>query len=431
MDEDAQLMLALQRGEDGAFDALFDRWATRLIRFLGRMVNDRAVAEELVQETFLRVYRSRERYAPDARFSTWLFTIAANAARNELRRPYRRHAHQSVHAPVGSGRAEDGPRLELVGDTRPADTIVETKRLGAAVESALGRTAGTSARRTLALRGRGSFACQSRRSVGHECEEREVPGPPRQNPPGRRAGRATPGRPERTGTHRAPPARKKTVNPELEERLSALLDGALSAQEEAGLRAELERSPALRERLAALAAVDEALRALPDPEAGSALKERVRARIADESAPPVPRRERRTAPFRTRRRYLIAAAIAAGLSVLILVGNPEDTSDAPDLPGARLAAADPEGPDDSASVPVVPQRTGEDVAAEEPAADGWMPDDFLVPTEIAEADAGSGAVAEGDLEIAEGDLEIAEGDLHVVGVLELLAALDELEGASG
>ena len=134
MDKDAQLMLAFQRGEDGAFDALFDRWATRLIRFLGRMVKDPAVAEELVQETFLRVYRARERYSPNARFSTWLYTIAANTARNELRRPYRRHVHQSVDADPDGER----PRLELVGKTQPTDTALDARRLGAAVEGALG-----------------------------------------------------------------------------------------------------------------------------------------------------------------------------------------------------------------------------------------------------------------------------------------------------
>ena len=100
MDEDVQLMLAFQRGEEGAFDALFDRWATRLLRFLTRMVKDRAVAEELVQETFLRVHRARERYSPDAKFSTWLYTIAGNAARNELRRPFRRHVHESTDAVI-------------------------------------------------------------------------------------------------------------------------------------------------------------------------------------------------------------------------------------------------------------------------------------------------------------------------------------------
>ena len=85
-----RLMLAFQSGEPAAFDALFRRWAAPLLRYLERMVRDAGTAEELVQEVFLRVYRARERYAPDARFSTWLYRIATNLALNELRRPRRR-----------------------------------------------------------------------------------------------------------------------------------------------------------------------------------------------------------------------------------------------------------------------------------------------------------------------------------------------------
>src|SRR3990172_4006941 len=89
-------MLAFRNGDERAFDALFERWAGRVLRFVERMVREPGVAEDLVQETFLRVWRARERYAPEARFSTWLFTIAGNAARNELRRQFRGAAHDSL-----------------------------------------------------------------------------------------------------------------------------------------------------------------------------------------------------------------------------------------------------------------------------------------------------------------------------------------------
>jgi RNA polymerase sigma-70 factor (ECF subfamily) len=93
VDEDVRLMLAFRDGDDRAFDQLFERWAGRVLRFVERMVGEASVAEELVQETFVRVWKARARYAPEARFSTWLFTIAGNAARNELRRPFRRSPH--------------------------------------------------------------------------------------------------------------------------------------------------------------------------------------------------------------------------------------------------------------------------------------------------------------------------------------------------
>jgi RNA polymerase sigma-70 factor (ECF subfamily) len=130
-DEDVRLMLAFRGGDDAAFEALFERWAARLLRFLERMVRDTAVAEELVQETFLRVHRARTRYEPDAKFSTWLYTIASNVARNELRRPFRRAPHDSTDA------EREGAPLELAAEDSPVDEIVNARREGSEVEAAL------------------------------------------------------------------------------------------------------------------------------------------------------------------------------------------------------------------------------------------------------------------------------------------------------
>jgi len=96
VDEDAALMLAFGRGDEAAFDRLFGRWGGRLQSYLQRMVSDRATAEELVQETFLRVHRARERYQAESRFSTWLYRIGTNLALNELRRPRRSRPHAST-----------------------------------------------------------------------------------------------------------------------------------------------------------------------------------------------------------------------------------------------------------------------------------------------------------------------------------------------
>ncbi len=134
-DEDVQLMLAFAGGDEAAFDALFDRWAARLLRFLERMVKDSAVAEELLQESFLRVHRAKARYRPDARFSTWLFTIAGNVARNELRRPFRRSPHESTERDDGGER----PPLVLVGEGPGVDGVVDARRQGAETLAALDR----------------------------------------------------------------------------------------------------------------------------------------------------------------------------------------------------------------------------------------------------------------------------------------------------
>lgn len=71
-------MAAFQEGDEGAFAELFERHGKPLLNFFYRMCYDRAASEDLVQETFLRVIRSRETWRPDASFTTWLYTVARN-----------------------------------------------------------------------------------------------------------------------------------------------------------------------------------------------------------------------------------------------------------------------------------------------------------------------------------------------------------------
>jgi len=84
-DLDAQLMLRVKEGDDESFRVLLEKYRNPVIHFAYRMVQDRAISEELAQEVFLRVYRSRETYEPTARFTTWLFRIATHLALNWLR----------------------------------------------------------------------------------------------------------------------------------------------------------------------------------------------------------------------------------------------------------------------------------------------------------------------------------------------------------
>lgn len=83
-------MLAVRDGNAGAFDELMLRYQNRVITVLAHLTGRRDLAEDLAQEVFLRVYRSRKRYAAGAKFSTWLFTIANNVAANALRSQARR-----------------------------------------------------------------------------------------------------------------------------------------------------------------------------------------------------------------------------------------------------------------------------------------------------------------------------------------------------
>jgi RNA polymerase sigma-70 factor (ECF subfamily) len=85
LDYDAELMLRVKDGDGGSFALLLEKHRSSVVHFLYRMVQNYPVAEELAQEVFLRVYRSRATYEPRARFTTWLFRIATRLALNELR----------------------------------------------------------------------------------------------------------------------------------------------------------------------------------------------------------------------------------------------------------------------------------------------------------------------------------------------------------
>ena len=85
LDCDAELMLRVKEGDGASFGVLLDKYRSPVVHFLFRMIQNQAVAEELAQEVFLRVYRSRGTYEPTAKFTTWLFRIATHLALNTLR----------------------------------------------------------------------------------------------------------------------------------------------------------------------------------------------------------------------------------------------------------------------------------------------------------------------------------------------------------
>jgi RNA polymerase sigma-70 factor (ECF subfamily) len=85
LDLDAELMLRVKEGDGASFGVLLNKHRASVVHFLYRMVQNHAVAEELAQEVFLRVYRSRGTYEPTAKFTTWLFRIATHLALNSLR----------------------------------------------------------------------------------------------------------------------------------------------------------------------------------------------------------------------------------------------------------------------------------------------------------------------------------------------------------
>ncbi len=110
---DQEWMLRVRAGDREAFSVLAEKYRTPVVHFLYRMVHEPALAEELAQEVFLRIYRARKSYRPQAKFSTWLFRIATNVALNSLRDGrMRRTLETSLDADTGpsaSLRASQAP----------------------------------------------------------------------------------------------------------------------------------------------------------------------------------------------------------------------------------------------------------------------------------------------------------------------------------
>jgi RNA polymerase sigma-70 factor (ECF subfamily) len=126
LDADAELMLRFQAGEAACFDELVARYQRPLLGFVYRMVRNQAASEELLQEAFLRVYRHRDRYRPQARFSTWMYQIASRLALNYLRDHRRDRFNDSL-----DDRADDDTAPLQVADQRPTaeQVLVEASAL--------------------------------------------------------------------------------------------------------------------------------------------------------------------------------------------------------------------------------------------------------------------------------------------------------------
>jgi len=103
LEQDAQLMLRVGEGDDTSFALLLERHRGPVVHFLYRMVQYQAVSEELAQEVFLRVYRSRSTYEPTAKFTTWLFRIATHVALNSIRDGKKEKGHESLDVETSDG----------------------------------------------------------------------------------------------------------------------------------------------------------------------------------------------------------------------------------------------------------------------------------------------------------------------------------------
>jgi RNA polymerase sigma-70 factor, ECF subfamily len=127
---DADVMLRVKDGDDSAFDYLVQKYRRPMVNFMARMAHNTAVAEELAQEVFLRVYRSRGTYQVSAKFTTWLYRIAVNLAVNHARDTRHERAEKTVsldEPDPESGRTLDVPDAALDAE----ENLVRRERLRA------------------------------------------------------------------------------------------------------------------------------------------------------------------------------------------------------------------------------------------------------------------------------------------------------------
>ena len=127
-DSDAEIMLRAKGGDQSAFEYLVQKYRRPMVSFMYRMARNAAAAEDLAQEVFLRVYRSRESYEASAKFTTWLYRIATNLAVNHARDT--RHERPEVQVSLDEPDEESGATIELPDGTLNAEQqIVRRERM--------------------------------------------------------------------------------------------------------------------------------------------------------------------------------------------------------------------------------------------------------------------------------------------------------------
>jgi RNA polymerase sigma-70 factor (ECF subfamily) len=127
---DAAIMLRVAAGDEEGFNYLAEKYHRPIIHFLFRMVRNQAIAEELAQEVFLRVYRSRASYRAEARFTTWLYRIAVNLAVNHARDTRHERAARNVY--LDAPDEETGTTPDVADDQPSAEqSLLREERMAA------------------------------------------------------------------------------------------------------------------------------------------------------------------------------------------------------------------------------------------------------------------------------------------------------------
>ena len=131
---DEELITQFQNGNESAFSLLVSRFKNPLMNYVYRYIGDRDEAEDIVQETFVKVYNNANAYKPIAKFSTWIYTVAGNLARTAIRRK----KIGQVFSIFKLRRDEDGGSFDIPDMTYSAEKRVEERFRSDAIQKALG-----------------------------------------------------------------------------------------------------------------------------------------------------------------------------------------------------------------------------------------------------------------------------------------------------
>jgi RNA polymerase sigma-70 factor (ECF subfamily) len=138
-DPDIRLMLRAKEGDSAAFEALFQKYHDKLVRYLFHRVLDHAVAEDLAQDTFLRVYCARERYEATAKFTSWLYQIAVRVAINWMRDEQSGCRVIAIDAPPPERNSHRAALREFVDPAPLCDEMLDRKVRAKIVRRALSK----------------------------------------------------------------------------------------------------------------------------------------------------------------------------------------------------------------------------------------------------------------------------------------------------
>jgi RNA polymerase sigma-70 factor, ECF subfamily len=136
---DADVVGLAQQGREAAYRELIRRYERPVFSLVYRMVRDRELAEDLTQDTFIRVLNHVDRYRPEFKFSSWLFKIANNVAIDHLRRRHLETVSMEGSPHAATPEAVEATSFEVAGLQESALDELEAKELGSAIEVAIGR----------------------------------------------------------------------------------------------------------------------------------------------------------------------------------------------------------------------------------------------------------------------------------------------------